>query len=106
MKKIKIGVIGTGRLGGFHTKILSGLPDADFVGIFDVDEARMRAVADEFGVATFDRMDDLLERCDAVVVASTTSSQPSGRRRRKRRKAQKKKKRKKNSKFLIFYDSL
>ncbi len=74
MKKIKIGVIGTGRLGGFHTKILSGLPDADFVGIFDVDEARMRAVADEFDVATFDRMDDLLERCDAVVVASTTSS--------------------------------
>ena len=74
MEKIKVAVIGTGRLGRFHTKIIKDLPDVDLIGIYDIDAARLKSVADEFKVEAFDDPDDLLNLCDAAIVASTTST--------------------------------
>jgi predicted dehydrogenase len=40
MKKLNIGVIGTGHLGKFHTKILSNTENANLVGVFDIDSEK------------------------------------------------------------------
>ncbi len=74
MAKIKIGVIGTGHLGRFHTKLLSTNDRAELVGIFDIDPEKARNVSAEFGVEVFPEMGDLMDKCDAVVIASTTST--------------------------------
>ncbi|MCK5832271.1 Gfo/Idh/MocA family oxidoreductase [bacterium] len=74
MDKIDIGVIGTGHLGRFHTKILSGLPSANLVGIYDIDRNRARSVAEEFSTNEIFDLDELFAKCSAVVIASTTST--------------------------------
>jgi len=74
MKKIKIGVIGTGHLGNYHAKILSGLESADLIGIHDIDGNRMRQIAAEYATKAFDKLDALLGECEAVVVSSPTAT--------------------------------
>ncbi|HHS49829.1 MAG TPA: Gfo/Idh/MocA family oxidoreductase [candidate division Zixibacteria bacterium] len=74
MKKTKIGVIGTGHLGRFHSKILSTLDIADLVGVYDIDSEKANAVGDEFGCRVIKDMDELLDACEAVVIASTTAT--------------------------------
>ncbi len=74
MKKVKTGVIGTGHLGNYHTKILSGLREAELIGIFDIDSARMEKIANDYGTHAFANIEKLLERCDAVIIASSTAT--------------------------------
>ena len=42
---VRIAVIGVGALGKHHARILADLPDAELVGIVDINEARARAIA-------------------------------------------------------------
>ena len=70
MNKARLGIVGTGRLGGFHASKASANPEVDFVGVFDVCEANRKRVADQFGVAEFSSLSELLAQVDAVVVAT------------------------------------
>jgi predicted dehydrogenase len=72
MTRLPIGVIGVGALGRHHARHLAALPEAELVGIFDVDLARARAVAAEHGTQAFDDVDELLGRVEAVSVAVPT----------------------------------
>lgn len=72
MKKIKIGVIGTGHLGSIHSKIWKTNPDAELVGIFDTDSTRANQIANELDVKNFISIDTLLSEVDAVTIASPT----------------------------------
>ena len=69
---LRVGVIGTGIMGGHHTRVASTLPGCQLVGIFDVDSARAEQVAQQFGTATFPSIDALCDATDAVIVASPT----------------------------------
>jgi predicted dehydrogenase len=69
---LKIGVIGVGVMGERHARVLRGLPSAQLVGIQDVSEERASLVASRYGVPTFGRIDELLEKVDAVTVATPT----------------------------------
>lgn len=73
MNKVNIGVIGTGHLGRFHTKILNSLERVQFVGVYDIDTMRGTEVAKEFGTKYFNNLDELLKETDAVSVATVTS---------------------------------
>lgn len=73
MNKVNIGVIGTGHLGRFHTKILNSLERVQFVGVYDIDTIRGTEVAKEFGTKYFNNLDELLKETDAVSVATVTS---------------------------------
>ena len=47
---VRIAVIGVGHLGKHHARILAGLPEAQLVGVVDVDEGNARKVGEQWGV--------------------------------------------------------
>ena len=73
MTGLRFGVVGVGRLGSAHARVLQEIPDVDLVGVHDTDTARACEVAEKVGSRSFPEIGDLLERVDAVVVAVTTS---------------------------------
>jgi len=70
--KLKVGVIGTGKLGGIHTKLWSENENADLVGIFDPDNDRASELSSQFGIKAFDSIEDLLDNIEAITIASPT----------------------------------
>src|SRR5690606_16302065 len=71
---LRVGVAGVGSLGRHHARLLRDLPGAQLVGIHDTDAARLRAVGEELGVATFDELDTLIDRVGGLVVAVPTTA--------------------------------
>ena len=68
-EKLKVGVIGVGVLGRFHTKLYKENPDVELVGVFDVSSAQAAKIGAEFGVKTFGSEAELAAQCDALTVA-------------------------------------
>ena len=68
-EKLKVGVIGVGVLGRFHTKLYRENPNVELVGVFDVSPAAAEKVGQEFGVKTFPSEAELAAQCDALTVA-------------------------------------
>ncbi len=74
MDKIKLGVIGVGHLGRLHVQNYKSIPEAELVGIYDLDFERAQQVANEFQVKIFDHLPRLLEQIEAAsIVVSTTN---------------------------------
>ncbi|HEU4929952.1 MAG TPA: Gfo/Idh/MocA family oxidoreductase [Candidatus Krumholzibacteria bacterium] len=71
---LRVGVAGTGRLGRAHVRVLRSLPAVEYLACYDVDCARARDVAAEFGATAFDSLPAMFDAVDAVVVVTTTSS--------------------------------
>lgn len=69
MKRIKVGVIGCGVMGGFHLKQYANVPEVEIAGVSDIDPSRAPQ-----GVRFFNDYRDLLEIADAVSVTTPTST--------------------------------
>lgn len=69
IKKIKVGVIGTGALGRHHARLYAQNPNAEVVGVYDVFPESAARVAAEFGLKAFTDWRELAEACDALSVA-------------------------------------
>ena len=67
--KLKVGVIGVGVLGRFHTKLYKENPDVELVGVFDVSASQAAKIGQEFGVQPFAAEAELAAQCDALTVA-------------------------------------
>lgn len=74
MKKVKVGVIGTGHLGSLHAKMYSQIEGANLVGVYDIDVARGKSVAEEYGTRYFPGIEDLLDQVEAISIATPTKS--------------------------------
>jgi predicted dehydrogenase len=73
MSRVKIGLIGVGKLGGYHSKALSLLPDVELVGVYDLDPDRTKEVAVNADCKAFESEDALLDAVDAVgIIVPTT----------------------------------
>jgi len=72
MRALRVGVIGVGYLGRFHAQKLAELPDAELLGVFDADQARAQAVAEELGCRAFADYGELTAAADAVSIAANT----------------------------------
>jgi predicted dehydrogenase len=68
-KKLKVGVIGVGALGRHHARLYAASPNAEVVGVFDVQKETADAVGAEFGLKVFEKWEDLAAECDALSVA-------------------------------------
>lgn len=77
MTDLRFGVIGVGRLGSAHARILGEIPDVELVGVHDSDQDRALEVAEAVGTKQFEQSDDLFSCTDAVIVAVTTSAHHS-----------------------------
>ena len=74
MEKIRIGVIGTGRLGSFHSKVYSRLSKhVKFVGVCDCNIERALEVGKKYHAASYSDYEELFDKVDAVSIAVPTS---------------------------------
>lgn len=69
---LRVGVIGAGALGGIHVRVLSELEGADFIGLHDADDARMRELTKKHGGRAFASRQALIAEVDACIVAAPT----------------------------------
>jgi len=71
---IKIGVIGTGKMGTYHANVLSSLNRyIDFIGVFDINEERTKYIADKYGTNAYSSCDELINDADALCIAVPTN---------------------------------
>lgn len=71
---MRIGVIGAGRIGALHARVLAAQPTTAHVLVHDADPARAAHVADAIGGTPAATIDELLAGVDAVVIASSTDA--------------------------------
>ena len=72
MEKVKVGVIGVGALGRHHARLYQQCAQAELVGIFDVNEAQARQVAEELGTRVFADEAALAEQVEGLSLAVPT----------------------------------
>jgi predicted dehydrogenase len=72
LNRIKVGVIGTGHLGRFHALNYAQIPEAELVGVTDLDAAKAQAVAAEAHCRAYPDPKSLLKDVEAVSVAVPT----------------------------------
>jgi predicted dehydrogenase len=72
LNSLKIGVFGTGAMGRNHVRLLSSLPGAELVGVYDPRPEAVEAAAREHGARVFPRLEDLAGEIEAAVVAAPT----------------------------------
>ncbi len=73
-RRIKVGVVGVGHLGEHHARIYSELPQAELIGIFDLDQAKAASKADKYKTKSFNDLEELLEKVEAASLVVPTSS--------------------------------
>ncbi|UCB44840.1 MAG: Gfo/Idh/MocA family oxidoreductase [Spirochaetota bacterium] len=72
-QKVKIGIIGVGRMGTYHANVLTTLNnDIDFVGIYDIDEERARFIAEKYNTRAYESREHLLDNAEGICIAVPT----------------------------------
>jgi predicted dehydrogenase len=72
MSAIRVGVIGAGRIGSHHARVLSKIPDFELVGVCDLNLWRAQLSAWKSNTVAVREYKDLLRQVDAVVIAVPT----------------------------------
>lgn len=71
-KKLRFGVVGAGKLGGFHTRTLSTMPEVELVGVSDPNLLRAQMLAWRYNCVAYKTVEELLSQVDALVIAAPT----------------------------------
>jgi predicted dehydrogenase len=71
--KIRCGVAGVGSLGQHHARIYAQLPNVEFAGLFETDDARAAEICERHGCSRFATLEELGAACDAVSVVVPTN---------------------------------
>ena len=74
MDNVKVGVIGVGHLGMHHARVYTEILGAQLVGVVDVNEDRVHAIAEPLGVPAYTDLEYFLEqaRPDALSIVVPT----------------------------------
>jgi predicted dehydrogenase len=73
VEKIKVGVVGVGYFGQFHTEKYAKTEEVELIGVVDVDPSRAREIAKRYRTQSFSHPTDLFNRVQAVSIAVPTS---------------------------------
>lgn len=73
MSKLNVAIIGLGVMGQQHARIISELPNANLIGVCDINQEVANKLATEYNTSTYAEMDDLFQddNVDAVVIATS-----------------------------------
>ncbi|MBU1056306.1 MAG: Gfo/Idh/MocA family oxidoreductase [Proteobacteria bacterium] len=72
MKKVRVGVVGTGYLGKFHTEKYFQMSDVELVGVVDIDERQAEKIANGVSAKAYKNYRDLIGKVDAVSIVVPT----------------------------------
>jgi myo-inositol 2-dehydrogenase / D-chiro-inositol 1-dehydrogenase len=70
MNKIKIGIVGTGYMGGTHAKLFARHEKAEVAALYDIIPERMEAVSRMTGGKCMENAEQVFEASDAIVVTT------------------------------------
>ncbi len=71
MRKVRIGLVGTGAIGQVHLEILSKFEDVDIVGLMDIDESRVKPLAEKYKATIFRNLKEMKDAgIEAVYITS------------------------------------
>lgn len=75
MKRLRVGVVGTGFIGGKHIEAISRIPEVELVAVVDSYEPKGRETAEKYGVNYYATVEEMLEKeqLDAVHNCTPTS---------------------------------
>jgi predicted dehydrogenase len=73
MKRVKIGVVGVGHLGAMHARIYRQLPEAELVGICDINPVRLKEISAKTAAPGYIDYKQLVGRIEAASIAVPTS---------------------------------
>jgi predicted dehydrogenase len=71
--RVRVGIVGVGSLGQHHARVYASLPEAELVGVHDIDAGRASAAVARFGGRAFSSLEEMLPAVDAVSVAVPTA---------------------------------
>ncbi len=74
VRKVRVGLVGAGRMGQLHARLLSHNAAVEFVGIVDSDPTRSQPLAKKYRTQTFFQASELLDKTEAVVIAVPTQA--------------------------------
>ena len=69
MQRLRIGIVGSGRLGSFHAAKAAAHEEVELVGVYDVNPASARAVAERINGWAYDTPEALANAVQAAVIA-------------------------------------
>lgn len=72
MEKIKVGVIGVGNLGQHHARIYANSPNAQLIGVADINEERASFIGKKFNTVFYTDYNQLVPDVQAVSIAVPT----------------------------------
>jgi predicted dehydrogenase len=73
VKKIKVGVIGVGHMGEYHTRTYTEIPNVELVCVVDIRKDRAERIAKEYHTTPYTDYRKIYEYVDAVSIAVPTS---------------------------------
>ena len=73
-ESVKVGIIGLGRMGRNHLRILSLLANVDIKFIYDLDIESAKNLANDYGLTAIESLEEELKKIDAVIIASPTTT--------------------------------
>lgn len=71
---LKAGVIGVGHLGKFHAQKYAAIDGVKLVGVYDLDPARAKLIAEECGTGVYGSVEELLKNVDIVSIATPATT--------------------------------
>ncbi len=71
---MKIGVLGAGHLGKIHIKCLKEIKEYELIGFYDSDLNNAALVEKDFGIKSYNSIDELIENADVVDIVTPTVS--------------------------------
>ena len=72
LRPLRVGVFGAGSMGRNHVRLLSSLPGAELVGVYDPRPEAAEAAARDHGARVFPGLEELAGEIEAAVVAAPT----------------------------------
>jgi myo-inositol 2-dehydrogenase/D-chiro-inositol 1-dehydrogenase len=74
---MRIALLGAGRIGQLHGRLVASQPDVTEVIVADIDPRRAREAADAIGGRTASAPEEALDAADAAIVTATTDAHPA-----------------------------
>jgi predicted dehydrogenase len=72
VSKVKVGVVGVGRMGTYHVGILAELTEVELAAVVDTDSKKLQKIEKNYGAPGFNSHQDLYGKVEVAIVAVPT----------------------------------